>query len=938
MSRRGCRRTPPFDTGLRPARHGYCGSAESALGILSGCGLEPAPLAFLAPAERVHDGPDPSLSTRNFAASVSSLLSPPRPGQADGPSAPRAEGRWGSGSKRGHPEASSGQLASAATPSKQEARDFHGAEPQTYPTSCSLCNACVMSAANWTAHINSSRHADGQLGLLQRFPAWDCRMETLDRADRQSERRTGKDGGPLRRTDDSGRSQPATSAERKLAQTGKVACVKFAAGSVDEPHLRNLTEPFGTVTGILMFPSLAFVELESAEQAQELVKFHKRRPPTANGRRLDFSISSTFSFAKSSRVVSFTPPPQSDDDKSDLLAVVKRFGAPVYTLFRRSKACVEMKSLEDAEKLVNYYSCANLRLNDKVLRVSFAAETSTLRSAASARRYREESTERTGGGDEDSVPEESKERRAEGREGGSGDGRAGSNSRKSETGSPSGDREARSRSREKTCRSDALTADAEKPEATASGGGERERSDVDADSERDGSDIEGMAVLGEDLEDDDLETEEEAEERMPEGDQRQVEPAGGPLPGADGGKCGEGRRPGNAAEEASDEEAFSEDGVTLDKAGREQSGAAGSEACGGRLLSLRRQTQTLVLINKYRRLLNGLAVPRDESGEHRRRRNSRSERRSSEDKEESKAGSKASSKSEQGKGKKARETPERDDATRNSADVLSSSHSNWGNARDGPGSGKAPSVASDAGKNTTQDGNARGGQSNDEKAPQNKSEAGKSPDIQSDDGATPEAASQGGKTAEVKPEGGETEGRHTLRDESKARKRRKEESEPQIRNSPQRESKSRKSGQWDSEAGKAADDVLFSKVPQRVSAKDPGGGDSRQEDNSAETLEGSASPEDACVRGTIQKEEQRSQTSAESDKNQEARGTSGTPATPLRPVGTEFVRPVVGYFCNLCQVIYADEDEAKVRHCSSRQHHFKYREKMKLATRETTWS
>lgn len=40
--------------------------------------------------------------------------------------------------------------------------------------------------------------------------------------------------------------------------------------------------------------------------------------------------------------------------------------------------------------------------------------------------------------------------------------------------------------------------------------------------------------------------------------------------------------------------------------------------------------------------------------------------------------------------------------------------------------------------------------------------------------------------------------------------------------------------------------------------------------------------------------------------------------------GTEFVRPVVGYFCNLCQVIYADEDEAKLRHCSSLTHYRKY--------------
>ncbi|KAG7215426.1 hypothetical protein INR49_022514 [Caranx melampygus] len=56
-------------------------------------------------------------------------------------------------------------------------------------------------------------------------------------------------------------------------------------------------------------------------------------------------------------------------------------------------------------------------------------------------------------------------------------------------------------------------------------------------------------------------------------------------------------------------------------------------------------------------------------------------------------------------------------------------------------------------------------------------------------------------------------------------------------------------------------------------------------------------------------------------------GGAAGPERPSRPVGTEFVRPVVGYFCHLCQVIYADEDEAKLQHCSSDAHYRKYQEK-----------
>lgn len=56
------------------------------------------------------------------------------------------------------------------------------------------------------------------------------------------------------------------------------------------------------------------------------------------------------------------------------------------------------------------------------------------------------------------------------------------------------------------------------------------------------------------------------------------------------------------------------------------------------------------------------------------------------------------------------------------------------------------------------------------------------------------------------------------------------------------------------------------------------------------------------------------------------------------PAGTEFVRPVVGYFCNLCQLIYADEDEAKVQHCSSPAHYRKYQVSASLPVRVQTGS
>ncbi|XP_061644524.1 uncharacterized protein LOC133485152 [Phyllopteryx taeniolatus] len=513
------------------------------------------------------------------AATIPSLFSPP--GLADRSFAPAAESRRRSESERGQPDASAGQTlsqpAGATAPSEREVHDFHGTEPRTYPTSCSLCNACVISAKNWTEHINGARHADGQLGLLQRFPAWDCRKESLNRTNRQSEKRR-EDRRTLRSpqsTSGSRKSQVGKSAEKKVAQRSEVVCVKFPARSVDESYLRKLADPFGTVSGILTFPSL------------------------------------------SSCVISFTPPAQSDDDKSDLLNVVKRFGLPVYTLFQKSKAYVEMGNLEDAKKLVDYYSSNILRINDKVLLVSFAPETSSLGTCALAQRYQEESLKRMSSRDDDHTPNESKKRRGEDHrskfqdrksksKSRSRDRKATSNSRERMTRSKSRDRKAksnsrekktrcksrdkrarsnsrdrkarsRSRSREKSSSSSAKMPEAEKPETTGSSCGsagaplkpsevdgvDREQSYMDAaDSKEDDSDIEGMEVLGEDGEDN-LETPEEASPK-PRGEEKEED-----CEADGGGKCDKERHcTRSQAEEA-------ENFIMLDEVGQEQSSDEG---------------------------------------------------------------------------------------------------------------------------------------------------------------------------------------------------------------------------------------------------------------------------------------------------------------------------------------------------------------------------
>ncbi|XP_044061909.1 matrin 3-like 1.1 isoform X5 [Siniperca chuatsi] len=354
-----------------------------------------------------HAGPVPSQDRPSFSSaergkdSRSCRFS--QPGPADPRSAPPPEEHHPK-TRGGRRESETSSIRSssrpaASMPSKKEAKDFHGTSPPVFPYSCSLCDITVMSEKVWIKHINGTQHADGQLNLLQRFPNWDCRLETISRADSQSEKwkDEGKPGRQPQTANQNSKSQSNKKTQKKASEKGKVVCVKFPAQSVDETYLRKLIEPFGKIVKILMFPSLAFVELGSVDQAKDLVKFHVNYPPTVNGEQMEFRISNTFSFLQSSRVVSFSPAPTGENGQSDLFSIIKRFGPPLYTLFLPSMAFVEMKNTPDAQKLVDYYSSNTLRINSDFIRVSFSGEYKSLMRVASAKRYEEEScsTKRT---------------------------------------------------------------------------------------------------------------------------------------------------------------------------------------------------------------------------------------------------------------------------------------------------------------------------------------------------------------------------------------------------------------------------------------------------------------------------------------------------------------------------------------------------------------
>ncbi|XP_036799319.1 matrin 3-like 1.1 isoform X3 [Oncorhynchus mykiss] len=295
---------------------------------------------------------------------------------------------------------------SGKTPTKKAALDFHGEIPQTFPYSCSLCDITVLSEKCWFTHVNGTQHADGQLTLLQMYPEWDCRMQTARSGDDHTDRPRveEKTGGPSHRSINY-LGKPSSSGSRKNVDTktkvtkgsGKVVCAKFTARCLNEDGLKDLINPFGEVVKVIMFPALAFVEMGSTDQAADIVKYYLSNPVTVKGGQVTFSVSSTFNFLQSSRVLSFSPVPPGKESaawKRELLAVAEGFGPVEHSLFLPTQAFVEMTNALDAQKLVGHHTSKHLKIDEIHIKVAFSSEYNTLRTISERKSSDRKSSDR----------------------------------------------------------------------------------------------------------------------------------------------------------------------------------------------------------------------------------------------------------------------------------------------------------------------------------------------------------------------------------------------------------------------------------------------------------------------------------------------------------------------------------------------------------------
>ncbi|TRY97461.1 hypothetical protein DNTS_008200 [Danionella cerebrum] len=284
-------------------------------------------------------------------------------------------------------------------PTKKEASDFHGRTPPVFPYACVLCEIAVLSNKDWTAHITGPQHANSQFKLVEKYPDWDQKIQSARRTDSDTEKpynetrlergsaektsgNNKRSSGSRRSARTSIKSEPSKITNQKKSAPSskcKVVNIKFETDEVDEAYLKNVLGKFGAIVRVIVFPRLALVEMGEPSQAEDVVKYFLQNPLKFKGHRLEFTLSSAFSFLQNSRVVSFTSLPSGDGVNSELKAIAKRFGTIKNAVFLPKRVYIEMAELEEANKMVEHYLTNSLKIKGAIINVNFSSEYQTLK-------------------------------------------------------------------------------------------------------------------------------------------------------------------------------------------------------------------------------------------------------------------------------------------------------------------------------------------------------------------------------------------------------------------------------------------------------------------------------------------------------------------------------------------------------------------------------
>ncbi|XP_062281705.1 matrin 3-like 1.2 [Scomber scombrus] len=293
------------------------------------------------------------------------------------------------------------------SPSHGKVQDFLGVLPPLFPHVCSLCDFDVHSSMEWNQHVNGLRHAENRRMLLDMYPDWDPGMSSgrsrgIDTPNLSAgllgpaPMTSGQTGGGT--SSSWGGDGPGKSQQGPNKLRSRVVVVKYDRKPLSNKTLFAFTEPFGCLSEHLVLKNKAFLEMESHEEAQDVVNYYQQHPASLYGKPVTFYLSKRLLVIEKderssdrlmdrpdrevkghgSHVVFFSNLPREEEKKKELLTIAGRFGTVDKHLFLTDQAFVQLGTPEDAEMLVKYYSVNPLTIKGRPIRLNLCTKYKTL--------------------------------------------------------------------------------------------------------------------------------------------------------------------------------------------------------------------------------------------------------------------------------------------------------------------------------------------------------------------------------------------------------------------------------------------------------------------------------------------------------------------------------------------------------------------------------
>ncbi|KAM9850179.1 matrin 3-like 1.2 [Aulostomus maculatus] len=301
------------------------------------------------------------------------------------------------------------------SPSQGKVQDFLGVMPSMFPHVCSLCDFDVHSNMEWNQHVNGLRHAENRRVLLNMYPEWDPGMGS------------GRSGGlldspnlsagllgPAPMSMSSGQAaagmvsswgggHPGLSGKNQMGQNklrSRVVVVKYDRKPLSNKTLFAFVEQFGRLREHLVLKNKAFLEMETHEEALDVVNYYQQHPATLYGKPVTLYLSQRLLVIQKdewasdslrqtdrparevkghrSQVVFFSNLPREEEKKRELLTIAGRFGTVEKHLFLGDQAFVQLGTPDDAEMLVKYYTVNPLTIRRRPIRLNVCTKYKTL--------------------------------------------------------------------------------------------------------------------------------------------------------------------------------------------------------------------------------------------------------------------------------------------------------------------------------------------------------------------------------------------------------------------------------------------------------------------------------------------------------------------------------------------------------------------------------